>query len=319
MKLIPLGYQIMVIGVAAAVLTACGESQSTPVVPRAVAVAKPDSTTSWMSPEAKSDKDLLYVSDYESDTVSVVKLPQGKLVGTLSGFDGPYGECSNSAGDVFVADIEAGQIWEFAHGAKSPKNILIENGSYPVGCSVDPKTGDLAVTSETAQSGSGNIAIFAKGSGKPQYYSDSQIEEFGFCAYDDAGNLYAGGAASADESLFVELPRGQNKLRALTFNGNVSSLSPMRWDGQYLAILDGDPGSLVYRFKIGGSTATEVGVLKLRGASEIGDFWIQSGILYAPLISKSEVAEYAYPRGGGITKPFFGFGEPIGTTISALP
>lgn len=307
--------------VAAAVLLAACASHSPAVIPQ-TAPYEPDARggSSWMLPEAKTASQLLYVADYGSNQVSVVKLPQGKLVGTLSGFDGPFGECTDAGGDVFVADWGAGQIWEYAHGAKSPKNILADSGYYPIGCSVDPATGNLAVTNEIATSGgNGNVAVYANASGKPTFYSDGGITQFGFCAYDDAGNLYAGGGASGNDSLFVLLPKGQSNFTALSLDANVSGLQPMRWDGQDLAVLDGDPGSLIYRFKISGSTGTEVGILRLDGADEIFDFTIQGGSLYAPLLDKSEVGAYAYPKGGKSFKTFFGFGEPTGTAISVLP
>jgi hypothetical protein len=45
---------------------------------------------SWMLPEAKNEA-LLYVSNVY--TITVYSYPKGKLVGTLSDFEKPYGEC----------------------------------------------------------------------------------------------------------------------------------------------------------------------------------------------------------------------------------
>jgi hypothetical protein len=321
MKTVVISRFALSLGAAIAFLAACGGSLS-PIgtlgaMPQTRAVAThAERGGSWMLSEAKSDSQLLYVTDDQSNEVSVVELPQGKLVGTLTGFDGPSGECTDSHGDVFITDIQAAQIWEYAHGANSPKNILADTGYFPVGCSIDPKTGNLAVTNEIGESGPGNVAVYAKASGKAKLYSDSNITQFGFCAYDGSGNLYAGGGVSGDDNLFAELREGQNKFTALTLNADVSGLSPMRWDGQDLAILDGVPGSLIYRFKISGSTGTEVGLLKLHGANEIGDFTIEDGTLYAPLYNKSEVGAYAYPAGGKTLKTFYGFGVPVGTAIS---
>jgi len=315
--------QAVSIGVATALLSACGAAQppfgGSGAMPAAISRAGHVDSKSWMLPEAKSDSQLLYVTDNGSNQVSVVKLPQGKLVGTLTGFNGPYGECTDSDGDVFIADSAAAQIWEYAHGAESPKDILQDPGYYPIGCSVDPTTGNLAVTNEIGFSGSGNVAIYANATGKPKFYSDSGFTQYGFCAYDDLGNLYVGGGVSGDNNLFAELPKGQSNFEALSLDARVSGLSPMRWDGQDLAVLDGVPGSLIYRFKISGSTGTAVGLLRLRGADEIGDFTLEGTTLYAPLYDKSEVKAYAYPRGGKILKTFYGFGVPAGTAISTQP
>jgi len=323
MKGLGLSRSAVCIGAAAALLAACGGSEppigATGAVPQSRAITThAQRGGSWMQPEAKSDSQLLYVTDNQSNEVSVVKLPQGKLVGTLTGFNGPYGECTDRNGDVFVTDTEVGQIWEYAHGAKSPKNILQDSSYYPIGCSVDPKTGNVAVTNEIGDSGPGNVAIYAKASGKPKFYFDPSMTQVGFCAYDGAGNLYIGGGISGDNDLFGILPRGQSKFSALTLNASVSGLSPMRWDGQDLAILDGEPGSLIYRFKISGDSGTEVGLLKLHGANEIGDFTIQGTTLYAPLYNMSEVGAYAYPGGGKAIKVYYGFGVPGGTAVSNL-
>jgi hypothetical protein len=309
MKVSKFYHRLLCVYAAAALLAGCEGGQP----PIGALGAAP-----WMLSEAKSDSQLLYVTDAQSNQVSVVKLPQGKLVGTLDGFDGPSGECTDSGGDVFIIDTGAAQIWEYGHGAKSPKNILDDSTYYPIGCSVDRKTGNLAVTNEIGDSGPGNLAVYAKAAGKPRFYSGAGITQFGFCAYDGVGNLYTGGGNSGDDDLFAELPKGQKKLAALSLNANVSGLAPMRWDGQDLAILDGVPGSLIYRFKMSGRTGTAVGLLRLRGATEIGDFTIRDGAIYAPLYNKSEVDRYAYPGGGKILQTFFGFGDPGGTAVSTI-
>jgi hypothetical protein len=276
---------------------------------------------SWMLPEAKSASQLLYVTSYQTNDVSVLQLPKGKLVGTLTGFDAPSGECTDTKGDVFITDLEASQIWEYKHGAQSPKDILYDPDYAPLGCSVNPTTGDLAVSSEIKNSGTiapGNVAIYAHASGKPKLYFDAAIYQFGFCSYDGDGNLYTDGSNPPSEDLFAEFPNKGKQLNPITLNESVSGGSPMQWDGGFLAIVAGDPGSLIYRFKISGSTGKAVGVLRLKGASYIGDFPIQGQMLYAPLITQNAVAVYAYPKGGKILSEFFGFGEPFATAISVL-
>jgi hypothetical protein len=57
------------------------------------------------SPASMSGKALLYLAgspSLPSGTVYVYTYPQGHLVETLTGFAQPFGECSDSAGDVFV-------------------------------------------------------------------------------------------------------------------------------------------------------------------------------------------------------------------------
>jgi hypothetical protein len=47
-----------------------------------------------MLPEARTDK-LVYVSDNVGKVVYVLSYPQGKLIGTLSGFGSPVGLCGD--------------------------------------------------------------------------------------------------------------------------------------------------------------------------------------------------------------------------------
>ncbi len=137
----------------AVLFTGCSGSQppigAPGAMPQTPAIAAhADRGRSWMLPEAKSASQLLYVTSYQTNDVSVLQLPHGKLVGTLTGFDAPSGECTDTKGDVFITDLEASQIWEYKHGAQSPKDILYDPDYAPLGCSVNPTTGDLAVSNE---------------------------------------------------------------------------------------------------------------------------------------------------------------------------
>lgn len=102
---------------------------------------------SWMAPDA-GKKSLLYVSDYQNDAVYVFSFPAGELTGTLSGFAGPFGECTDTAGNVFIANARPPEVLEYAHGGTSPIATIKDPGQYPYACSVNPTTGNLAVTNE---------------------------------------------------------------------------------------------------------------------------------------------------------------------------
>jgi hypothetical protein len=136
------------ISAAAALLAGCGGSQppigAPGAMPQTAALAvHTDRGESWMLPEGKG-ADLLYVSDGGTDDVLVFSYPQGALVGTLSGFDNPYGLCTDVKGDVFVVNESADTVVEYAHGGKTPIATL-NLGTPTLACSVDEHTGDLAV------------------------------------------------------------------------------------------------------------------------------------------------------------------------------
>jgi hypothetical protein len=133
---------------AAASLPGCGglpfDSAQAAAIPQSRAIAgRVDGRGSWMSPSAER-ADLLYISDAKSAEVYVYRLRDLKLSGTLAGFSYPGGECSDGRGNVWITD--ASRIVEYAHGGTSPISVLSDPNVYAVSCSVDPSSGNLAVT-----------------------------------------------------------------------------------------------------------------------------------------------------------------------------
>src|SRR5580704_9380706 len=123
---------------AAALLAGCGGSQ--PPIGALGAMPSRPATISGGSSSA-----LLYISSPSNGNVYFLTYPKGKLVGTLTGFQEPFGLCSDTAGNVFIPDSEAGDVVEYAHGGTSPIVTLNDVGYLPADCSVDPLTGNLAV------------------------------------------------------------------------------------------------------------------------------------------------------------------------------
>ncbi|MGC1759763.1 MAG: hypothetical protein WA742_10440, partial [Candidatus Cybelea sp.] len=70
---------------------------------------------SWMSPEAKKAKALLYVTDGNDNDAYVYSYPKRKLVGTLTYLNDPNGMCVDAKGDVFITENYGQQIVEYAH------------------------------------------------------------------------------------------------------------------------------------------------------------------------------------------------------------
>ena len=249
--------------VAVAMLAGCGGSQQ-PIgapgaMPQTSALAThADRGKSWMLPEAKAD-DLLYISNVY--TVTVYSYPKGKHVGTLKGFYEPFGECSDSAGNVFIANGDT--ILEYGHGGKKPIQTLTLSGYGSVSCAVDSTTGNLAVTWNKG-SYPGYVAIYPDASGSPALYSIGYMQ-FIFCGYDPAGNLYVDGEASNENKfLFAELPKGGSSLENITLNQSFEYAGAVQWDGKYVAVGD-DEAQKIYQFTISGSSGT------LEGTTSLGD------------------------------------------------
>ena len=87
-------------------LTGCGAPQSlggaANGVPQTAAAAGATARGhSWMLPLAKTSR-LLYVSSVLSNDVYAYSYSTQKLVGTLTGFQTPYGLCVDKAGNVWT-------------------------------------------------------------------------------------------------------------------------------------------------------------------------------------------------------------------------
>jgi hypothetical protein len=295
---------------AVATMTRPGESPSW--------IARPDHSRPWMARDAKKH-DLLYISDsfpYGSNDVYVYSYPKGKLKGQLTGFNEPSGQCVDKAGDVFIANFGASQILEYAHGGTRPIHTISDSGYYPLGCSVDPTTGNLAVTNRLSTSfNAGDVAVFANASGTPTSYTAPNFYYYEFCGYDDRGNLYIDGTTKGSALEYAELQSGGSSFNDLTLNQSIGFPGGVQWDGKHLAIGD-QSAAVIYEFAISGSSGTKVGSTPLTGSKDVVQFWIQGKRVVGPDAGLADVGLYKYPAGGSPTKTIKGLGEPVGATVS---
>jgi hypothetical protein len=321
MRISDLGRYALCICAAMVILAGCGASQS-PIgapgaMPQSANAVRPDHGRSWMAPDAKK-KDLLYVSDVGTDDVYVYSYPKGTLKGTLTGFTNPVGECVDKTGDVFITDFFSSNILEFAHGGTSPIATLSDPGYYPTGCSVDPTTGNLAVTNEETAvgSGQGDVAIYKDAKGSPKaHYADPHIYYMYFCGYDNAGNLFVDGQTSDSAFGFGKLPSGGSSFTNITLNQSIAYPGGVQWDGKNTAVGDEQTG-VIYEFTIKRKKGTKVGSTPLVGASAVYQFWIQGAKVVAPSEDTQSVMIYNYPAGGSATKTITGLDSPAGATVS---
>lgn len=237
---------------------------------------------SWMSRAAVS-VDLLYVSNNVLGTVSVYSYPEGHLVGLLTGFISPFGECTDATGDVFIvaysdSSMKSSTIYEYAHGGTSPIATL-SDPSVAHGCAIDPTTGNLAASGD-------GVAIFSHASGTPTIYYSSQFSFF-YCGYDAQGNLYlsAWNQQSWDQAQLVRLTSGSSSFEQISVNTTLHmdfsfELWPsVQWDGKRMTVssMPHRQPSYIYRLRISGSSATVAGSTKLNSQKNAytGQFVIQ--------------------------------------------
>jgi hypothetical protein len=275
-----------------------------------------DLRKSWIEPSAKKGN-LLYVSDQGTGDVEIYSYPSGHLRGVITGFGYPVGLCSDQNGDVYVDDLNSSSVPEYAHGGTSPIKTLPDTGYNPVGCSVDPTTGNLAVTNWPTSQNQGSIAIYAGASGSPTFYSDPLISLFLFCGYDPKGNLFTDGTNSSDRFQFAELPRASATLKNISLSQSFSFPGGVQWDGKHVAIGDaGATPTVIYQFAVNRHGAVEVGATSLTGTTTVYQFWKQGSKVIAPDWSNADVGIYGYPGGGSAVRTINGLSHPNGSTIS---
>jgi len=304
---------------AAALLAACGGSQP-PIVPGAMpqsrAAAEPaDRGRSWMLPEAKS-KDLLYVvypTQASEGYIDAYSYPQGVLEGQITGLSNPGGDCTDASGDVYVTngDPSGHSIVEFAHGGTKPIRTLLEPGTNPFSCAVDPANGDLAVTNYGTSAGQGaSIAVYRKAKGKPRIYTDSNFLNYAYCTYDNADDLFVDGKypGGYETPIVAELPHGGKSLLTLNLNDEIGWLSGVQWDKKYLAVGQAIK-PYILRFRISGTTGTLVGSTPLTDATDAFQFvFARNKVIVANVWFydryefETDVLVYNYPRGGNSTQ-----------------
>jgi len=279
---------------------------------------------SWMAPDAAS-QDLLYVTDVR--TVTVYSYPQGRLFGELKHFYIATGMCVDKKGDVFVVDEGYNKIFEYAHGGTKRLATLVSPTEGAVGCSIDSTTGNLALTSQSFGT-QATVAIYKNARGTPTTYTDSALDQFYFCGYDDKGNLFADGQSApggTGDTAFAELPKGSGSFTNITLNQYIGWPGGVQWDGKYVAVGD-QLTPAIYRFTVERRHGNRVGTTHMDGAVNVKQFWIQDQRLIAPnTISGqggrgSKAILYNYPAGGkAIKKIAKGVIDAQGAVVSLAP
>lgn len=276
-----------------------------------------------MSPDA-THQDLVYVSDAPANSVKVYGFTTHKLVGTLTGINGPFGVCDDPAGYVWVVAWGNNKIIEYAHGGTKVLKILSVPNSDLYDCAVDPTTGNLAVTNWGAKNWyRGNVLIFKPGSTKPETYAGGQVWFYYGVTYDDKGNLFTDGWASYLTGVFTlaELPKGSEKMKRIALSPDIEPpiLGGVRWDGKYVAIGN---WTTVVEYQVQGSFAQRRGYTQMSYHWPIGLFSItrtgQRKIIAPDTAGDPGAIQYwNYPRGGNPTYTIKeGRSGPFAATLS---
>ena len=142
----------------------------------------------------------------------------------------PQGECTSktSNGDWWVVASGRRRVLEYAHGGTTPLKTLNVAGGEPAGCTVDPTTGNLAVTIL----GTGNVVLFTGGSVRERPFPIACTQRTS-PAYDDKGDLFVDGITSSDTYGLVELPKGSSTFVSITLSPSLGFPGELQWHDNY--------------------------------------------------------------------------------------
>lgn len=297
-----------------AAFAACAASQSTVLPTPPQSAQRQTHARSWMTRSASS-QDLLYVANV--DDVTVYSYPQGKLVGTLSDFNRPYGACADAKGNVYISDSTRETIYEYAHGGTKAIKTLKDPQYSPQGCAIDPTTGNLALANyETAWDYPGNFSIYRKAKRSARPYIVEDFYYYYFTGFDDKGDAFVDGQFGqyGEGISFAELAKKSNTLTQIILPPGPGSPGGIEWDGKYVAIGDLYAGK-IYQFSIANDEATLEGTTTLTGASQVGQFAVEGSAVVVP--TGDSVQFFAYPAGGSATQTITdGIDYPSAVAIS---
>lgn len=303
--------------VTVALLAGCSGSQAPIDAPgstaRAALAERP-----WVARKATSS-DLLYVIG--GARVYILSYPAGELVDSFS-VTNPSQLCSDSQGNVFLT-LASNKVAEYPHGDTTPSRTLNDPGEGPIGCAVDPMTGDLAVANGGDESGNNtNVVVYVGGSGPPETFTDATFAHFGWCGYDNEGNLFVTGVGRnpSDQFRFAELQRGSSTFTDITLDKTIlgGGAGSVQWDGKYMAVAAGN--GIIYR--TAGSSGTVLGTVTLKTRKPLTIFWIQGNRILSRYAT-TKLGLWKYPRGRAplaeIQNFVVGKNEVTGVTVSVAP
>jgi hypothetical protein len=263
----------------------------------------------WMEPGAVKNR-LLYVSDFSANIVQVYNYPsqgtQNPPAGTLTGFSNPQGMCVDSANNVYIANTGGEDVLQYPYGGTSPTQTYTDTGEYPVGCSVDPTTGNLAISNIfSPTTGEGAVTICSSPSSCATYVEPGGLLECYFIGYQPNGDLYVDGIATGTYTFgMAYLPAGSTTWQTASVSGaTINFPGTVQSNGTQLSVEDqsGAGGTTLYACNASGASLDcSAGTTVLSGTTDVVQSFIKRGIKGVTGADNGDKVEstWAYPAGG---------------------
>jgi len=249
----------------------------------------------------------------------------GQVAAPPEGFSEVQGGCADNNGNVYFTNTAMSTIDEYNHGGTYIAT-LADPGQYPVGCSYDRTTGNLAVSNIISTSGGpGSIAIYNGGTLQNTYSVPNMFRAY-FLAYEgNTGVLWLDGASSSGVFVLETFFDGVFTIVPIT-GATIGFPGGLAWSAKTRLMNLGDQNTFsaptIYEINDAGVVKGEV-VLQCTQQSDICDpvdFAIKGPGLVAPDSVGLDAARFAYPAGGPPIleyTPPSGYIQPIGAAISS--
>ncbi len=268
---------------------------------------------------------LLYIANADAYSVSIYSDPAWQPVGELLSFSQPWHLCVDAAQDVYVVDLGARRIAEYAHGGVTPIRTFDDSQGEPDACAVNPITGDLAVADSNGPNNSpGDVLVYHSAKRAPKKYIALGFTFYFRLAYDPKGNLVVDGSDKyIYQSYLAELPAGGRAFETLSLDQNIA-FGDLAWDGRFMTVAySAGYSTFIYRLVFSGSNVI------VKDSTFLSDAQL-NGVCFEMSHSKNPkaiavigadaragtVGEWSYPAGGAATKSIGGFDEPLGVAVS---
>jgi hypothetical protein len=256
---------------------------------------------------ATTSGELLYIGSH--NYIETYAYPAGTAAGSIKTAFTVMDLCSDAHGNVFALGTttkngaQVGSVYEYAHGGTQVvETLALPARQIPSGCSSDPSTGNLAVTSYNYHNYTPQIDIYPNATGTPQIYTNTALSALPQPAYDGSGNLFV--VSSGNTGAY--LPAGSSALVRITIDAILGNVAHAQWDGKYFALQSfrvarhqGEHTlERVYRISISGSAGTLEGSTHFTNwySKDAGLSWIAGDTMVAT--PGNYVAIWNYPGGG---------------------
>jgi len=248
----------------------------------------------------------------------------GQVAPPPEGFLEVQGGCSDTSGNVYFANTAFSTIDEYNHSGTYVAT-LSDPGQFPVGCSYDKTTGDLAVSNIIGTSGGGgSLSIFHAGV-LQNTYSPPNMSSVYFLGYEGkTGTLWLDGLNSSGFFQYDSFSGG-TFANVGVHGATIGFPGMVQWSAQTKAMNVGDQDTFsaptIYQVDDNGNVVGET-VLTCVQPSDFCD--VVQGVIKGPGLVAADsaalsVGRYPYPVGGESILDYVvpnGYVQPIGAAIS---